>query len=404
MTSVQTEKIVKFLLLIYLCASFGHNSGTGFDAIFVRGSFALLALAEFVYLGRESGFKRVPFDRIIIRYIYFFFFYFVSFIWGNVSDGAYYIGNIVQILVAVYVLCNHTHDIDDALLNLKMFLFADLYMMVRLVIATPTSAWGTERVGEALSINANVVGMMSSMGMLICMFFAEKRKFYYIAAIFSAVIALFSGSRKAFFVIIIGFAIFWLWKDRGLKAFRNVIIVIVVIGLIFYLIMNNEQLYNVLGYRLERGLNTFLGIRQYSDSGNLVEDNSLLERQYYRETAMSLFFDRPFLGWGANGFVTYMKKIGYSHVAYSHCNYTELLSTLGAIGFCLYYLIPVNILIRSLNCFRRNWNLAFLVAIELIVVILFTDYYMVSYISVFTQIIITMVYLVVENGWKESNK
>ena len=101
------------------------------------------------------------------------------------------------------------------------------------------------------------------------------------------------------------------------------------------------------------------------------------------------------MGNGANGFVSYMRKIGYSHVAYSHCNYTELLATLGIIGFVLYYKMHIQILYRSIKIFYRAHSLEALLGLDLMLMILVTDYYAVSYISLFTQCMIVLIYMVV---------
>lgn len=391
---ISYNTLAKCIFFIYMCASLAHNGGSGFDALFVRGSFVFLLAFEVLYLLCQSGRERVKLSDIFCWYLLFIGYYFISMIWGDLDDGFYYLGNFIQIVVTIFVLSVHVKTQNDAISYLKLLLFAMIYMMFRLVLKTPISAWGSERVGAALTMNSNTIGMVCSSAMILCLYYAQENKVYYLFAVMSSAIALFSGSRKGFFMLMAGFAVFYLGKGRGIKIIKNMFIVIAVLGFLGYMVMNNEVLYGILGYRVERAVNSVLGIDTYI-MGRRVVDTSLRERAFYRETAMQLFYQKPFGGWGANGFVTYLRRIGYSHVAYSHCNYTELLATLGILGFILYYYIQFRVVVDAVKSFIKSHTIEALLVIDLALVRIFIDYGVVSYMSVFDQVLIVSGYMLI---------
>ena len=74
-----------------------------------------------------------------------------------------------------------------------------------------------------------------------------------------------------------------------------------------------------------------------------------------------------------------MEKINYSHVAYCHNNQLELLSTLGIIGFIIYYSIYAMILIRSFKNLKKERNIDNILPFIFIITLIVFEYGIVSY-------------------------
>lgn len=139
---------------------------------------------------------------------------------------------------------------------------------------------------------------------------------------------LISGTRKALVMPIIFVLMMIAFKSR--KNMFNIIkygaIASVFIIIIYNIIMNTENLYNIIGYRME-SLLSFTA---------KVKDNSMIERALMREYAWRLFLDSPLIGNGAGTFRDFFVIISGKYL-YSHNNHLELLSTLGVIGYSIFY-------------------------------------------------------------------
>lgn len=380
---VSSEKLFRLSFFLYFIGLIAFKRGYGFDAIFCRATFFLMIGCEMISIQLKDDWKNYSINKTVQMMIAFIAFYFVSIFWSkSLDDGLYYVNIFSQIFLGVIIVSRHIQTRDDLEDYLKIALAGLTYMAVVLVARTPVSAWGSERVGSVMALNANTIGMCCATALLLCLYFAQQKKLCYPLGVCFAVIALLSGSRKSFGMIIISLAIFWGIKDKGFKKIRNIVLIVLCIVFLFNLIMTNEKFYNVIGYRLEKTMDAL--------SGESVRDGSAEERAYYRKHAMELFAEQPFVGVGANGFVTRLRQEGYWHLAYSHCNYTELLSTLGMVGFCLYYAIQLRILRHCMRIFKKKRDRLSLMIITFIITNLMTEYYCVSYISVFTQIMIAI--------------
>ncbi len=118
---------------------------------------------------------------------------------------------------------------------------------------------------------------------------------------------------------------------------------------------------------------------------------------------MNMFKEHPIIGSGGNSFITRMRLIGYTHIAYSHNNYTEMLCTLGIIGFIIYYSKWLLTLFKLLKINKKNKNnkikdkkaILFLV---IIVLFLILDYGSVSYVLEFNMFMLCLIdmYLSIE--------
>lgn len=398
---ITSEQVIRLLLFLYLCGLNGHNSGVGFDAFFCRGTFVLLIGAEVIFL------RKVFLTSALKWYAGFIGLYFVSMLWSRDLDdflSLAVLNSFIQIVGVIIVVGNHFHTRNDYEFGYKCLLWSVVYMCVLLILRTPLNAWGSERVGESIWLNPNSIGLRTSVGFILCLYFSKQKKSYYFLAIAMGVIALLSGSRKAFIFILLEITLFMLGKDNGWKTVLNICLVAIACGAIVYAVFNVPALYDVLGKRIEIFLISSFGINvthQYSMS---VIDGSADERAQFRQMAIQMFFERPILGWGGNGFVTEMRRINFRHIAYSHCNYTELLATLGVSGLLLYYWKPVASLIRGTKIFLGNKDRLLLAALIVNAVYMVLDYYYVAYYDVFTLIVLTINISYIEYKFKYQSK
>lgn len=321
--------------------------------------------------------------------IAFVLLYYISIIWSkNPDDLLYYSyrSYFFQIAVIALVIENNVNSKKDIEDYLKIVLWSAIYMVIILAINTPVTEWGTERLGENIGMNSNAVGIKLAFSIIILLYFAEKRKILYVLLALLVTVNLFSGSRKALFMMLLGIVIFFVVGKEINKKIRNILISFLIVIFIMYEVMNNPILYDILGHRVQNALNFMM------DMGSVTGENSIIERSFYRKTAMQMFWERPVLGWGGNGFVTHIREIHYSHVAYSHCNYVELLADLGIVGFLLYYSLQMRILINSVG---KRWNdRIFIVAISITIANLFGEFFYVSYIDVYTQTILLLMFII----------
>lgn len=377
-------------LLLFFAAMFGNRTGVGFDYVFLRGTFAAYVAVSFfcdvlpVEVGRRKGVGQKLFDGFVGWLAAFIALVYVSCFWSESVANTLvsnYITNFIQALCLVALINYRVQSRDDLYHLLTMFVLAAAYGMVMLLIKTPSSAWGSERVGGALGLNANDVGLGMSFAMLFSLFLARNRRqplYYALSAAFIAV-ALFSGSRKAALLCIAGLVLVMAFSYKGAKGVVVTLVAIAAALGIYWAAMNVPELYNVLGRRIESLL---------IDGGS---DRSSLEREWYREYARGMFIDKPLLGYGFNGFLTQMQAINYSHQAYSHCNQWELLADLGLVGFCLYYGAFVWMGVSFARSLRFKREDAFFGIVFLALIFVF-DYGYVSFISPDTYIYLVLLY------------
>lgn len=383
----------RVFFFVYLCALFGHQLGTGFDALFVRGSFiayvfvSLITVVARTIKDGESGRLLSPF---LVWLLVFWFWAYVSVFWAaNTSYVFYsaYINNVAQILAVSVLVVADVRSMGDVIVYLKMLLFANLYSEALLFANTPASAWGTERVGEAIGVQFNLLGMRTAVAAFISLFlFWETRNVLYLVLIApSALVSFFSGSRKAFLILVASVTLFMIFVNRGFRAVRNILIVCVVLFAIYLLVMTNEDLYHVLGRRLKNLFSYVLG--------EGTTETSSLEREFYRNYARHMWEQSPVVGWGFNQFAAQMLAINYPHVAYSHCNYWELLSCLGIVGFLLYYgfyLYLAKQLIRKAS--RKDPLVLF--ALVLFAVLVVMEYGFVAFVGIDEYVYLLVIFLI----------
>lgn len=398
---ISRKQISLFLIFLYLVATSAFQLGTGFDALFTRGSFFLM-LGGVAFLYRIE----LAFDEHSRWIVVFWCFYFMSILWSRNTDLTISYANYALQTIGLSVcVLTFVQDLDDVMKIINILILSLLITVIRLVLLTPAYQWGTERLGEAIGLHPNTLGIRLSVCTGFAWFQLERvvrdrsvthRKkrvagYFCIVAVF-VVIGLLSGSKKAFVAMFACIGSYEIIKSKGLAVFGKVLLTIVALAVVVSLIFTNEKLYSVLGRRVERTILTILG-----DATGLDVDMSLVERKFFKEQAMELWRNHPLLGYGGNGFVQHMREINYKHQAYSHCNYTELLATLGIVGFGLYYSLWIKKGCQLVNYYLKHrddyeitkYRLTLMIAL-LVVIQLIMDYGYVSFTEEIAQLVLIL--------------
>lgn len=407
--SINTKSLSNFFLFVFLISI----SAFRLNIYIALSSFALVTI--FSILSN----KKIIVSGILKWGILFWGYYLISVVWSpNNSDTLRYLSAIVYALGIYIFLPNIVKTEDDVKTTLKLIFYSIAFTAILILLLTPISSIGSQRMGNIIGLNENTFGTRMAIGALISIYLLKgeynKKKFHKIFTIIMMIVfgllVLLSGSKKALILLITGIFLLELLYTKGIKKiFKLIFVLIIVIGLIF-VIFNNSKLYGIIGYRLER---TYLTITNNNSLNSILvtnnglmgtTDKSLIERQYYMKTAISLFKSKPIFGHGGNSFISHMRDIGYSHIAYSHNNFTELLCTLGIIGFLIYYSFWFFIILKTINILKsgnendKQISILFL-TIELLLVIL--DYGCVSYIMEFNMFLLCLFYIYLKIKAKE---
>ena len=131
--------------------------------------------------------------------------------------------------------------------------------------------------------------------------------------------------------------------------------------------MEVDIFYNFIGYRME-------SLISFNSS---MQDNSMIERSLMRHYSWELFLEKPLLGHGAGTFRDYFVQISGKYL-YSHNNHLEILSTLGIIGYVVFYGGLINILLKLYKLIIKGDKIS-IGFFSFILIQMFLDYGTVSY-------------------------
>jgi len=281
--------------------------------------------------------------------------------------------------------------IDNDMQKLKKIIILNtialFVMIIRISINEPL-LYSLKRVdyfGYSVGFYKNNLGFSLAFDFLLLFYlFIKEKKIKYISImVFLLYIILLSNSRKALIFPVL-FIIFYLFfsmvKRNNLNIKKATLLLSIFAGALILIILIPE-----LKERFISALQTF------SKDDN-VGDLSAIERRFYRYTAIDLFLKNPILGTGIYGFASYLVEINYSHIAYSHSNWLELLSTLGVIGYFLYYKFYLKLFTISYKNHQTKYGLY--VAIFILLLFAF-EYVFVSYYILYVQVIVLLLFKII---------
>ena len=403
---LKIKNVEFFIVALYFIAITAHQLGTGFDAFFVRGIFGVMVLTVLIVN------KKFTISNIFNWSLVFWGFYFTSCIWAeNVNDTLKYVNNAIQIVFIFLILPTIIKDKEDLNKILKLLLISLFYTAIVILIRTPLSQWGIVRIGRCVGLHPNAIGIRMAIGVIISLFFCHE-KFkennkkgsikYIIFMIIGIILVLFSGSRKALALTILGVVGFEVFNSTGKKRILKIVSISIIFIILLVLIFNNEQLYSVMGIRIERVVRTLIEGENVSENDRA---GSLIERIFFIRQAIDLFRNNPLIGYGGNNFATWMRNIEYENPVYSHNNFVELLSTLGIVGFAIYYFFFGKVLLGLLHNIKINKDDSYsILFFTLMIMMLILDLGSISYAADFNAIIFCFAYICVNLNKVNSNE
>lgn len=275
------------------------------------------------------------------------------------------------------------NDIQQVLKITELGIFTTAFIVVLLSWRTITQG----RLGEATEMNANMLAMLCVYGLVLAIYLRRIGKHTKVTCgfrlVFYILVVLLTGSRKGVIMIAVAVAVIQLFVDRR-KLLKNGLFTVVAAVVIYNLIMNVGVLYNIIGVRIENLLELL--------TEGSTEESSLNSRQLFIEIGMSYIKEKPWTGYGYDCFMLFPRilqitggELGY----YSHNNYIELLAGGGVIGFALYYIPVLHLLVTLLKRSKMDACMPYLLAI--LVSKLAIEYARVSYYSRIDSYIIAVI-------------
>jgi len=298
--------------------------------------------------------RKIIFNRFLFLYLLFVLICGISCFYA--LDQLIALGRIKTLIlyfIFIVVLVNYVDDYEKLIRLIKFFVFAGV--VAALCILFFSGIYNAKRLGDLLG-NVNRIGLVIGLSMLFSIYFIlfEKKYLYAIPAIITTTMILFTGSRVAFVFIFFGSVFLTYFKNKNSskgKIIKNIIILLLISFIFYYLVFNTSLFYSILGKRVESALK-FVG------SGEM-NDRSIFERVYMIRFGFNMFKERPLIGYGIDNFRVLLEKSSINMKTYAHCNYIELLVDVGILGTIIYYTIYVYTLLY-LKKIKDNVGLKYL--------------------------------------------
>ena len=319
-----------------------------------------------------------------IKFTPFFFFSFLFILYGALNIVA---GNVIDNDVAKTMVISLTlnllmtfcivqyiclsKNVYKVLKITEASIFIAAMVVVLLSIETITEG----RLGGGTDMNSNILGILCGFAVILCLYFINEYKqqnkgWYILKICLYLIVILLTGSRKSLLMILFAFL---LWSIiKGPKTFLTFIASSIFIFVLLYVVLMKLPLfYNIIGHRFE-------DFFEFLDSNNTT-DYSIKHRNELIEIGWQYILKKPWIGYGYDCFKT-ISGIGWNgkFFYYAHNNYIELLFSGGIIGFTLYYLSILYLLLAIIKKLKVNKAIPYLLIIllsKLIIEYTYVSYY-----------------------------
>lgn len=255
-----------------------------------------------------------------------------------------------RILVIGVALFLYVNSYERAVAVLKSYIIASVVMGAVALVTTPLAQYGQSSeggFGVAIGQQRNTIGavMVFTAFMSYILFKNGKFPFGKFYCAFSVFTLLCTGSRGAYLQLIIVILIYVFLQNDLRKLIPYILGILIAVPIILVIIRYIPFLYETIWVRIE---NMFLTVT----GADVDADTSAQGRALYKVLAGEMFRNRPWLGYGVDGFYCMLRDVQfvngvYLPPVYSHCNYAELASCYGLVGLVVWYIPVIQNLIGS---------------------------------------------------------
>lgn len=336
MIKMNTFEDVLFALMCICVYVFNFATGR---ILFLSG-YMLTNLLFAAFIGwsliKSFRYHLMVWNKIYTLAILFVFFGLLS------SIGAYSVSDTLakvrtMFLVVLLSLCIYKYIVDENRLDYVLNIYVWAGTICAIYLLLNTNIGYDVRIGRVIG-DINLVGISLAIANTIALYllFTDGKKYHLLQIAVLGIVILLTGSRTAFAIfavsiILVIYATAYIkkWKLRYIVLATTLIIVAG--AALWHLIMTVPALYNSLGIRVV----SFLQIQRGQRS--VINEQSTQTRHLLANQALEWFEEKPILGNGIGSFPMYNARVLDGKYEFSHCNYTEILSGEGIIGFLLYY-------------------------------------------------------------------
>ncbi len=343
------KRLINFFILFFCFFSLTFYFSTAWFSI-VKFCFIPIIIYLF-YLCYQDRFQTVV-NMLKSPFFIWYFSFWIFILIVTLCNHLGTLGNslntflVISLYVLVFSILYKKENIESEML-FQIITLVSFFACIWLFISDFSLLIQGERIGFHLTgNNPNYIGTILSIYTFFLLYHGiyDRSKFSFLVFVLTCVAVLLTGSKHAIIITLISFMQF-LIKDGRIEK-QRIIYFIALTSIALILIFIIPVLYENIARRFLSLLGG-MGILDFST------DHSTSLRTIYFEQAIALWKQQPFFGFGFDGF----RMLSGFHT-YSHNNYTELLTTVGMIGFLFYYGFFI-VLIKKALCHRSSLHYLF---------------------------------------------
>ena len=228
---------------------------------------------------------------------------------------------------------------------LESFIVGCAIMGFVALITSPISVYGTTDFGNLIGQHRNQIGAVAAPLTFLCYYLYKEYNFRFgrVLSFFYTILTIITGSRSSIIQLFLVLVFLFLFTNKDyIRKLVNLGLLFGVFAFVIAALYFIPYFRDSIWDRLIEGIKVVLGVD--------LSETSALGREYYKEIAFELFLDRPWLGYGIDGFRNFLNNNPYyisgvhMEAVYSHCNYAEIAANYGVVGLLIWY-VPIIIVI-----------------------------------------------------------
>jgi len=249
---------------------------------------------------------------------------------------------VFRILVIGIVLLLYADTERKAYKLLLSYLFGCVILGLAFVITTVLTggSLGTTSAGLVIGQHRNQVGAVAAPAAFLCFHLYKSYSLRCGRGLmaFFGILTLLTGSRSSILQLALIYAFIALFTERGVsKTAKRAL------GFFLAMVFALVIVYTVPFLRTiiwDRAVNALLTV-----TGSQIADRSAQGREAYKTVAFMMFLNRPWLGYGLDGFTNYLRAYPmiagwHMNAVQAHCNYAEIAADFGVVGLLIWY-VPI---------------------------------------------------------------